>query len=438
MRIPSLTELEVATLGPCRHASPLARVERRFADERRRVLVCSDTDEARAAAAGGAPPPTFEAAGPRERLFFAPGGIACGLVTCGGLCPGLNDVIRAIVLMLAHGYGVQRILGFRYGYLGLSSQAPCAPLLLTLETVSRIHEDGGSILGSSRGPHDLADMVATLRRENIGILFAIGGDGTLRGASALAGEIRRQGVPIAVIGVPKSIDNDVLWVERSFGFASAVAEASRVLAAAHCEARGAWRGVGLVKLMGRHSGFIAAHAALANSDVNFCLVPEVPLRVDGEDGFLAALERRLAARQHAVIAVAEGAGQDLLDVPDERDASGNRKLGDIGAFLRERIAAHFAARGEPVAMRYIDPSYVIRGRPANTADSEFCLILGQHAVHAGMAGRTDMMVGYWSRHFTHVPIAPAVAERRCLDPRGGTWQRVLASTGQPAVWRRQP
>lgn len=374
------------------------------------------------------PPATFELAGPRRQIYFNPAEIACGIVTCGGLCPGLNDVIRSVVMTLRYGYGVKRIYGFRYGYAGLVASQGIEPLLLTPEMVQDIHDDGGTLLGSSRGPQEPAGMVERLQQLGVQILFAVGGDGTLRGASALVQELQKRNLAISVIGIPKTIDNDIEWIERSFGVATAVEEATRALEAAHAEARGAYNGIGLVKLMGRYSGFITAHATLANADVNFCLVPEVPFSLEG---FLAALEERLLSRHHAVIALAEGAGQDLIEGEVATDASGNVKLKDIGLFLKEAITRHFDHKGLETTIKYIDPSYIIRSVPANAVDSEYCLALGQHAVHAGMSGRTDMMVGYWNQHFTHVPIAMATQKRKQIDPQSELWQQVLGATGQP-------
>jgi len=424
---------EVRTLGACRVPSPLRAAGNRFVEADRRILAVSDTVGLQSALADGGTVPSFEAAGPRADLFFDPTAIACGIVTCGGLCPGINDVIRSLVLTLWHHYGVRTILGFRYGYAGLARAAP-DPLRLTPPDVESLHHHGGTLLGSSRGPQEPAEMVETLERHGIGILFAIGGDGTLRGASALAGEIDRRKLPIAVVGIPKTIDNDLLWTWRTFGYGTAVEEATRALIAAHNEARGARNGVGLVKLMGRHSGFIAAEATLANCDVNFCLVPEVPFALAGKGGFLEALEERLRGKSHAVVVVAEGAGQDLLrDAAGEaRDASGNVRLGDIGTFLRDAIEAHLKARRIEHTVKYIDPSYQIRSLPANALDSAYCLALGQHAVHAGMAGRTDLVIGYWNQSFTHVPVPLAVSGRKEIDPAGPAWQRVLEATGQPA------
>jgi 6-phosphofructokinase 1 len=430
-RWPTAADLAVKSLGECRYASPLATTSAQepFVDDARRVLLCSDTVELGRI---GTPPPSFEPAGPRARIFFDPAALTCGILTCGGLCPGLNNVVRAAVLRLVYAYRVRRIYGFRYGYAGLAHPDRHEPYVLVPDVVEHLHERGGTALGSSRGPQDADRMIDTLVRLDVKLLIVIGGDGGLRGASALAAAIARRGLSISVVGVPKTIDNDLEWTWRSFGFDTAVDAARTVLAAAHEEARGAWNGVGLVKLMGRHSGFIAAAATLASGDVNFCLVPEVSFELDGPDGFLASLEARLGAKHHAVIVVAEGAGQHLMTDggTPTRDPSGNVKLKDIGTFLRDRIVAHLAAKRIDGAVRYIDPSYTIRSTPTNSFDAQLCLALGQHAVHAGMAGRTDILVGVWNQRFTHIPIPVAVASRRQLDPRGELWQRVLESTGQ--------
>ncbi len=372
----------------------------------------------------------MEVAGPREMLFFDPSQVTCGIVTCGGLCPGLNDVIRSIVLSLYHHYGVRRVYGFRFGYEGLVSRYGHEPLRLSPDAVNRIHEIGGTVLGSSRGHQDPAEMVKTLADLHVSILFAIGGDGTLRGARAIAEEAARQGMALSVISIPKTIDNDVSFVQKTFGFETAVAEARRAIYAANTEAESAQNGVGLVKLMGRDSGFIAAYSVLADSHVNFCLVPEVPFALER---LLCELERRVRQRRHAVIVVAEGAGQDLIGRATERDASGNVRYADIGTFLRDTIKDRFNQKGIELNIKYIDPSYTIRSMPANAHDSAFCLLLGHSAVHAGMAGRTNMVVSFWNHQFTHVPISLAVSQRKKIDTEGALWNSVLACTGQPAI-----
>ncbi len=424
-----MENLQIKKLGEGEFSSPLADRATHFIDDNSRILVCSRTDEIEPILAKGATIPSFEAAGPRETLFFNPEKTTCGLVTCGGLCPGLNNVIRSVVYTLDRGYQIKRILGFKYGFAGIISKDN--PLHLTQEMVEDIHLQGGSLLGSSRGPHDPGEMAESLHRRGVNILLTIGGDGTLRGASAIAAACAERDFPISVIGIPKTIDNDLSWIQRSFGFATAVEEARKVIASAHAEARGAKDGIGLVKLMGRHSGFIAAHATLANSDVNICLVPEVAFDMEGERGFLSALERRLNRKGHAVVVVAEGAGQDFIPASGATDDSGNQKLRDVGVFLKQEIMSYFHKKGREVTLKYIDPSYIIRSLPANSLDSEFCASLGQHAVHAGMTGRTDMLVGSWNNHFIHLPISLAVGQRRHLQEDGAIWPRVLEATRQP-------
>ena len=412
-------------LGPATRPTPM-RVTCLTPDDDR-ILYHTDPAIVRRLLAEGRDLPAFERAGPRQHLFFDPAGLRAGIVTCGGLCPGINDVIRAIVLCLYHHYGVETIYGFRYGYEGLIADYGHEPLALTPARVDTIGEFGGTVLGTSRGDQDVGRMVDTLVERRVSILFTIGGDGTLRGAGAVAAEIARRGLPIAVVGVPKTIDNDISFIERSFGFVTAAAEARRAISGAHSEALAARNGIGLVKLMGRESGFIAAHAALADSQVNFCLIPEQPFTLEA---FLPALRDRLAARGHAVIAAAEGAGQDLIGRQAGHDASGNARLNDIGLFLRQAIGDYFKELGVPVNLKYIDPSYIIRSLPANAYDSAYGLLLGYNAAHAAMSGRTNMVVGYWSNEYTHVPIPLAVHKRKHIDPQGWLWNNVLLATGQ--------
>lgn len=375
----------------------------------------------------------FERAGPRARLFFEPAKVKAGIVTCGGLCPGLNNVIRSLFLELHHGYGVPEVLGFRDGYRGLDPQRSEKPFVLTSELVDDIHRDGGTILGTSRGPVDVELAVDNLVRLGVNVLFTIGGDGTQRGANDLFAAAQARGHALAVTGIPKTIDNDVHYVDRTFGFTTAVGAARDVLDNAHTEAHSVCNGVSLVKLMGRHAGFITAAATVASQDVNFCLVPEVPFKLEGEHGLLAALERRLANRRHAVIVVAEGAGQDLI--PGETgqcDASGNAKLQDVGVFLRDAISAHFKERKIEMTMRYFDPSYLVRSRPANTEDAVLCDRYARHAVHAAMAGKTGLIVGFMQGNFVHVPITLLAGEGRRMNEQAELWHAVLATTGQRA------
>jgi 6-phosphofructokinase 1 len=377
----------------------------------------------------------FQRAGPRERIFFDPTRARAAIVTCGGVCPGLNNVIRSVVLGLRWHYGVQSILGVRYGYEGLNPHTGLPPIELTAELVSEIHEAGGTIIGTSRGPQEAEVMLEWLRRNQVNMLFAVGGDGTQRGALALSRAAQSAGYPLAVVGIPKTIDNDIQYLSRSFGFSTAVEAACAVIDAAHNEARAVVNGVGLVKLMGRDSGFIAAGAALASGDVNYCLIPEQPFALEGSRGLLEVLRQRLALRQHAVIVVAEGAGQNLIpETARQRDASGNIVHADIGVFLRDRIREHFRVERVPINVRYIDPSYTIRGLAANTEDAILCDALARDAVHAAFAGRTGLIVGTVHNRSVHVPTEMATETRKKVDLSGEMWKSVLASTGQPTMW----
>ncbi|MCS6971137.1 MAG: ATP-dependent 6-phosphofructokinase [Planctomycetota bacterium] len=374
---------------------------------------------------------SFERAGPRERIAFDPARCTAAILTSGGLCPGLNAVISAIFMSLHHHYGVKRILGVPNGYAGLMPGRSRGIRPLDRDEMKAIARTGGSVLGSARLQPDVRAIVDTLQAYGIDMLFCIGGDGTQRGAHAIYEEVTRRGLEIAVVGVPKTIDNDICWVEKTFGFETAASIARDAIIAANTEAEAAINGIGLVKLMGRDSGFIAAEASIAAADVNYCLIPEVPFQLDGPHGLLAALEERLPRRGHAVIVVAEGAGQHLMPPGEERrDASGNLLHQDIGVFLRDRIAAHLTAKGIPHAIKYIDPSYIIRAAPANASDQVFCTMLGHAAAHAAMSGRTDMIVGSWNGQLTHVPIPLAIQGRRRVDPQGELWRTVLETTGQ--------
>jgi 6-phosphofructokinase 1 len=432
-------DLAIPDLGPCAFPSPVASIlgERalHYVGEADKILL-----DDRLSALGThrvliAENPAFELAGPRDRIYFDPQSVGCGIVTCGGLCPGLNNVVRGLVCELWNSYGVRRILGFRYGYEGLSPKHGMVPLTMNPEMVAGIQSQGGTVLGSSRGKQDPAVVVDRLVELGIQVLFVIGGNGTMRGALSIVDEIARRKLKIGVIGVPKTIDNDIQFIDRSFGFETAFSEAVAIIRSAHVEANGARNGVGLVKLMGRHSGFIACHAALASTDVNIVLIPEVPLVLDGPDGLMRVLERRLERYSQAVIVVAEGAGQELFSANCETDASGNSKFQDIGTYLRDRITAHFKERKLPLNLKYLDPSYHIRSVPASPSDSVYCWNMARNAVHAGMAGNTAMLIGRWHNRFVHVPMVLATRQRKEVDIHGDLWMSVVEATGQPKSFR---
>jgi 6-phosphofructokinase 1 len=421
-QMPSSEDFRIHRVGQCGFDSPLDAAV--FVEDSEGVLVDATVSGYKKAEGE---PLYLEKAGPRERIFFNPRTSKAALVTCGGLCPGLNDVIRALVMVLWYRYGVRGILGLRYGFEGLIASFNHKPLVLTPEVVEDIHKDGGTILGTSRGPQDTALMVDFLVERKVDILFTIGGNGTQRGALAITREIENRGLAISVIGIPKTIDNDILFTERTFGFETAVAMSQVPITGAHMEAKGVKNGIGIVKLMGRESGFIATYATIGSSDVNLLLIPEVPFSLKK---VLAYLEDRIIRKGHAVIVVAEGAGQEYVP-PEGTDASGNKRLGDIGLFLKRAIAEYFQSRNLPTTVRYIDPSYTIRSAPASPDDSVFCFQLAENAVHAAMSGRTRMIVGIWNSHFVHVPIQIAVKDRKRVDTSSLLWQSALDSTGQP-------
>ena len=429
----------IPTLGPLKIPSPIKRGEkgelrRSFVNDTDKVVMDVDLNHINEMIQEGQSLPSFELAGPRENLYFDPSKVRCGLVTCGGLCPGLNDIIRAIVLELFYGYGVKSIYGFKYGLQGFIPKFMHDIMDLKPETVANIHEMGGSILGSSRGPQPIEEIVDSIERMNISILFMIGGDGTLMAATKIADAITERGLKISVVGIPKTIDNDIYLVSRSFGFDTAVDVSTQAIRSAHNESEAYPNGIGLIKLMGRYSGFIAATATLAQQDVNFVLIPEVDFDLEGANGFLAALEKRLKQRGHAVIVVAEGAGQKFFEnITTERDESGNIRLKDIGLFLKDAITSYFHAKGTDVSLKYIDPSYMIRSLPANANDNVFCSFLGRDAVHAGLAGKTKLLVGRWNNHFVHIPMSASAGKRKKIDPKEKLWLGVLGATGQGSL-----
>jgi 6-phosphofructokinase 1 len=417
---------EIATLGPAKLPTPLESGY--FSKDADRIPLCIDSSLSQDLAE----PQTmlFEPAGPRALLYFDPGKVKCAIVTCGGLCPGLNDVIRAIVMEAHYCYGVAAVLGIRHGLEGFIPSYKHNIMELTPENMGYIHEFGGTILGSSRGPQPPDAIVDALERMNVGVLFLIGGDGSMKAASHIMEEVRRRNLRMSIIGIPKTIDNDINFISQSFGFDTAVDKAAEIIRCAHVEAEGVPYGIGMVKLMGRESGFIAAQATLAMREVNFVLIPEAPFVLDGEGGLLSALDKRLAARGHAVVVVAEGAGQHLLEATGKRDASGNPVLGDIVALLRDAFVSYFKNRNKNATVKIIDPSYMIRSVPANANDRVYCGFLGQYAVHAAMAGKTDMVVAKIMDRYVHLPLGMVITNRRRLDTRSAFWRAVLESTGQ--------
>ena len=431
---PKNFDFQIQQLGAGEHANP--STHEIFIDDGERIAFSSQIKNLQHQFADKLPPPAFEKAGARKTIFHNPASTRAAIITCGGLCPGLNNVIKGLVNVLEESYGVENIFGIRYGYKGLTSQSKHSPIRLTSPSVDQIHKQGGTILGSSRGNQDPEEMVDQLQATGINILFCIGGDGTLKGAQAIAEAANRRDAKISVIGVPKTIDNDLGFVEKTFGFETSVQIAADIITSAHTEAEGAENGIGIVKLMGRDSGFITATASLANSVVDFCLIPETPFQFDGPDGINQASQTRLAQNNHAVIVVAEGAGQDLFTNKETRtDASGNILKDDIGELLKTKLSTHFSDRNIPISIKYLDPSYHIRSVAANASDAVFCYLLAEYAVHAGMSGKTNLVIGYWNNFFTHVPIHLATKERRMVELDSALWRGVVSATQQDPLHR---
>jgi len=431
-------DFQVKTLGSPNVLSPLVQTSKeeaptyKFVEPTDRVLYDVSLNGFKKCVESGVEPISFEKAGPHNMLFFEPAKTKVGIVTCGGLCPGLNDVIRSIVNMLHYRYNINRVVGFKYGYEGLISKYNHEVVELTPNSVDGINLTGGTILGSSRGNQDVAQIVDTLEIMNINILFCIGGDGTQRGAHAIHEEVARRNLKISIAGIPKTIDNDINLIEKSFGFETACGIAHQIIGFAHNEAKGAYNGIAMIKLMGRDSGFISANATLSIQEVNYVLIPEIEFDLYGPHGFLKVLRKRLEEKHHAVIVVAEGAGQNFFSNNDNnKDASGNIRYRDIGLYLKDKIEEEFKLKEFTYSLKYIDPSYIIRSSPANPNDSKFCSQLAQNAVHAALAGKTDFVVGNWNESFTLMPIPAVVSKRKKIDVNGELWWNVIESTGQP-------
>ncbi|XP_030452484.1 ATP-dependent 6-phosphofructokinase 6-like isoform X1 [Syzygium oleosum] len=375
----------------------------------------------------------FRRGGARQQVYFESDEVHACIVTCGGLCPGLNTVIREIVCGLYHMYGVTKILGIDGGYRGFYSKNT---ITLNPKVVNDIHKRGGTILGTSRGGHDTLKIVDSIQDRGINQVYIIGGDGTQKGAAVIYEEIRRRGLKVAVAGIPKTIDNDIPVIDKSFGFDTAVEEAQRAINAAHVEAESVENGIGVVKLMGRYSGFIAMHATLASRDVDCCLIPESPFYLEGNGGLYEFIEKRLKENGHMVIVIAEGAGQDLVTESlqmNQQDASGNKLLQDVGLWISHKIKDHFARQQKmAITLKYIDPTYMIRAIPSNASDNVYCTLLAQSAVHGAMAGFTGFTVGLVNTRHTYIPLNRVTERQNKVVITDRMWARLLSSTNQPS------
>lgn len=274
-------------------------------------------------------------------------------------------------------------------------------------------------------------------------VYIIGGDGTMRGMVEIFNEIQRRKLNIAVAGIPKTVDNDVGIIDRSFGFQTAVEMAQQAISAAHTEAESAVNGVGLVKLMGRSTGHIALHATLSSRDVDCCLIPENDFYLEGRGGLLEFLGARLKENGHAVVVVAEGAGQDVIPRSDEahveeKDESGNPVFLDVGGWLKSELKKWWARDHETelFTVKYIDPTYMVRAVPANATDNLYCTMVAHSAIHGAMAGYTGFVSGPINGNYVYIPVEDVARAKNRVDTRDHKWAWVRSLTSQPDFEKR--
>ncbi|KAK2969919.1 hypothetical protein RJ640_000532 [Escallonia rubra] len=377
----------------------------------------------------------FRRAGARQRVYFESEEVKACIVTCGSLCPGINTVIREIVCGLYNMYGVKRVWGIYGGYKGFHSRNTTS---LTPKAVNDIHKRGGTLLETSRGGHDARRIVDSIQDRGINQVYIIGGDETHKGASEIFQEIRRRGLKVSVAGIPRSIDNDIPVIDRSFGFDTAVEEAQRAINSAHAEAESAANGIGVVKLMGRHSGFIAMYASLASRDVDCCLIPESPFYLEGPGGLFEYIGKRLRENGHMVIVIAEGAGRELhcKDAQFNNRQVDSRISEDVGFWMSAKIKDHFNRQNKMgISLKYIDPTYMIGAIPCNAADRVYCTLLAHSVVHGAMAGYTGFAVGPVNGRHAYIPLNRILEKQNKVVITDRMWARLLSSTNQPSfLW----
>eukprot|EP00668_Euglena_longa_P014128 GGOE01018102.1.p1 GENE.GGOE01018102.1~~GGOE01018102.1.p1 ORF type:complete len:494 (+),score=144.75 GGOE01018102.1:38-1483(+) len=375
-------------------------------------------------------------AGPRREVYFGTDTNAC-IVNTGGLCPGLNSVIEELVRTLDT-YNADTIYGIRYGFLGFDT-TEYMPLILTPHSVLNIHQRGGTILGTCRGSFNEDLILKFLKECNIGQMYVIGGDGSHRAALRIHALCKEHQLRCVVVGIPKTIDNDILFFDKTFGFDTAVEVASKVIDCSFVEASSVKNGVGVVKVMGRDSGFVARNAALSNNVVDACLIPEVPFEIKGNGGLLPWLDGHLATKHCAVIVICEAAGQQHLPCLG-KDPTGHNIYEDTGKWLKKAIETHWQETGQEGKVFLIDPSYMLRSVPANTGDNMFCIQLAQAAVHTAYSGYSGVTVGRYHDLYGVMPIEMVVSGLRKVNPKGSLWQtlktRLAFYPGEKALVER--
>ena len=361
----------------------------------------------------------FVRAGPRKEIAWDPIHTKVAIVTCGGLCPGLNTVIRELYITLHHKYGVKFVYGVKNGYKGFYSDNL---VRLDDDIIRDIHHKGGSILGTSRGGTDVKKIVDSIAHRGISHLYAIGGNGTQKGLFEINKEIKKRGLCVSVVGIPKTIDNDLCIIDKSFGFDTSVQEAQRAIQAAKVEIEAFNNAVGIVKVMGRNSGFIAMYSSLASKDVDCCLIPEIPFDIEYDHGVLHYIKECLHKKDKILIVVSEGAGQHYINDPV------NKNLNDFGIWLCEVVRSNVPN----VCIKYIDPTYTIRAITPNASDSIYCTILAQSAVHGAFCGYTNFIVGPVNGKHAYIPLQMAIHETNTVSEDDRMWFRLISANGQPS------
>ena len=370
--------------------------------------------------------------GPRFHIALDNLRVKACIMTCGGLCPGLNVVIRELVMALRYNYGVAEIYGIKWGFLGFT-QKECW-IKLEPEDVKHIHLLGGTVLGTSRRGFDGEEISKQLIKNNVNMVFFIGGDGTHRGIKELSKILKEKKKKIILVGIPKSIDNDMPIIDKSFGLESVVQESVRTIRAANVEANCNLNGIGLVKLFGRSSGFVAMLSTLAARDVNICLIPEIPFNLYGENGLLDFIFQRMQVKEHCVIVVSDGA---RFSVKDYKTSNG-RPVEDIGLVIKKEIIEKSEELGIEVNLKYMDPTYVVRAVPANEYDCNLCAKLAESAVHCAFAGFTNFSVGMINNKPCMIPLEKMCGKsERKVEFNSDDYLMLLASTGQPSFYPQE-
>jgi 6-phosphofructokinase 1 len=327
-----------------------------------------------------------------------------GVLTGGGDCPGLNAVIRAVVRKAIDGYG-DEVVGFRDGWRG-----PLEDLHepLTIESTRGILPRGGTILGSSRTnvykrPDGPAIVREALSRHSLDGLIAIGGEDTLGAANRLHAD------GVNVIGVPKTIDNDLGATDQTFGFDTALHVASEAIDRLHTTAESHNR-ILVVEVMGRNAGWIALHAGVAGG-ADVILIPEIPF--DIEEVCQRITRRHARGRYFSIVVAAEGAtpaaGSAMTVTAGDTDEFGHPRLGGIGQQLEREIEARTGFETRTTVLGHIQ-----RGGTPTAFDRVLATRLGLAAIDAAHDGRWGTMTALHATRIELVPLAQAVAEVRTV------------------------